>query len=164
MKVVDIQSLITTVDELIFSHTGEHLDDLQCEILEGVIDNQKYREIAKNNHFSTKYVRDTAGKLWKTLSEILGEKVNKSNIKSTLQRYFYYNFSYSRNIKDVLQINSGNFCTGLPETELKQSEIYQQAKLETVSELIKQGLTIEQIAKAFKLPLELVKEQMEKSE
>ncbi len=36
MKHSDVESLIITIDELIFSHTGEHLDDLQHEILEGI--------------------------------------------------------------------------------------------------------------------------------
>jgi len=46
MNSFDIQSFIITIDELVFSHTGEHLDDLQHEILEGVVNHQKYAEIA----------------------------------------------------------------------------------------------------------------------
>jgi hypothetical protein len=42
MDASNVQSLIATVDELIFSHTGEHLDDLQQAILEGALDHQKY--------------------------------------------------------------------------------------------------------------------------
>jgi hypothetical protein len=49
MNTSDVQSLIATVDDLIFSHTGEHLDDLQQAILEGAFDYQKYAEIAKYN-------------------------------------------------------------------------------------------------------------------
>jgi VIT1/CCC1 family predicted Fe2+/Mn2+ transporter len=161
MDTSDIQSLVSTVDELIFSHTGGHLDDLQQAILEGAFDHQKYAEIAKKNHRSEKYVKDIAGKLWQTLSAALGEEVSKSNIKSSLQRYYYSNFS---NVVNSVQINRGNICTGLPEKELKPSEIYQQAKLEAVTELIKEGLSIEQIARALKLPLELVQEQIQKSE
>jgi DNA-directed RNA polymerase specialized sigma24 family protein len=162
MDTSDVQSLVSTVDELIFSHTGEHLDDLQQAILEGAFDHQKYAEIAKKNHRSEKYVKDLAGKLWQTISAALGEKVSKSNIKSTLQRY-YYNFAHN-DVVNAVQINRGNICTNLPENESKQSEIYEQAKLEVVTELIKEGLSIEQIARALKLPLELVQEQIEKSE
>ena len=75
MNASDVQSLVAIVDELIFSHTGEHLDDLQQALLEGAFDHQKYAEIAKNNHRSEKYVKDLAGKLWQTLSEALGEEV-----------------------------------------------------------------------------------------
>lgn len=159
MKASEIQSLVAIVDELIFSHTGEHLDDLQQAILEGAFDHQKYAEIAKKNHRSEKYVKELAGKLWQTLSAALGEEVSKSKIKSTLQRYYYSNFS---NVVNSVQINRGNICTSLPENELKQSEIYQQAKLEAVTELINEGLSIEQIARVLKLPLELVQQQIQK--
>ncbi|MCA2621294.1 MULTISPECIES: ATPase [unclassified Microcystis] len=161
MNSFDIQSFIITIDELVFSHTGEHLDDLQHEILEGVVNHQKYAEIAQKNHLSQKYIKETAGKLWKTLSEILGEEVSKANIKSSLQRYYHSNFS---NVINSIQINKGNICTGLSEKELKQSNIYQQAKLETIPELIKEGLTVEQIARALKLPLDLVRSQLEEFE
>ncbi len=161
MNSSDAQSLIVTIDELIFSHTGEHLDDLQFEILEGVIDHQKYAEIAQKNNRSQKYVKETAGKLWKTLSEILGEEVNKANLKSSIQRYYYSNFS---NVVNSIQINRGNICAGLPESELKLSNLAQEAKLEIATELIKEGLTIKQIAKVLKLPVELVEAQIEKLE
>ena len=161
MDTSHIQSLVSTVDELIFSHTGEHLDDLQQAILEGTFDHQKYAEIAKKNHRSEKYVKDLAGKLWQTLSAALGEQVSKSNLKSTLQRYHYSNFS---NVVNSVQINRGNICTGLPENEVESSKVYQQAKLEVVTELIQEGLSIEQIARVLKLPLELVQQQIQKSQ
>ncbi|MFM6406039.1 MAG: ATPase, partial [Microcystis sp.] len=44
------------------------------------------------------------------------------------------------------------------------SNIYQQAKLETIPELIKEGLTIEQITRALKLPIDLVRSQLEEFE
>jgi hypothetical protein len=162
MDTSDVQSLIATVDNLVFSHRGEHLDDLEQAILKGVFDHQKYAEIAKNTKRSEKYVKYIAGRLWQVLSSALGEEVSKSNVKSSLQRY-YYNFSHN-NVVNAVQINKGHICTSLPEKELKQSETYQQAKLEVVTELIKEGLSIEQIARALKLPLELVQEQIEKSE
>ncbi|HBL09941.1 MAG TPA: ATPase [Cyanobacteria bacterium UBA11162] len=162
MNTTDVQSLVSLVDELIFSHTGEHLDDLQQAILEGAFDHQKYAEIAKNNHRSEKYVKDLAGKLWQTISAALGEEVSKSNIKSALQRYHYSNFSNVAT--DSVQINSGNICTKLPYNELKQAKVYQQAKLETVQELVKEGLSIEQIARVLKLPLELVQQQIQNFE
>ena len=160
MNAFDIQSLIFTIDDLIFSHTGKHLDDLQQAILEGVINHQKYSDIAQTHHLSSKYVKDTAGKLWKTLSEVLGEEVSKSNIKSTLQRYYYYNFSKSKN---NIKINRGNFCQGSIENESQQSNLNQDAKLEIATELMKEGLTVEQIARVLKLPVELVKDNVEKS-
>ncbi|MDJ0660911.1 MAG: ATPase [Crocosphaera sp.] len=161
MNVYDIQSLISSVDKLIFSHTGEHLDDLETAILEGTFDYQKYAEIANNIHRSEKYVKDMAAQLWRKVSNALGEEVNKSNIKSSLQRYYYSHFSNSNFISNI-EINKGNICEGSSENNNQQDKIKLEAKLETVSELIKEGLTIERIAKVLKLPLELVQEEASK--
>jgi hypothetical protein len=163
MNTSNVRSLIATVDEIIFSHRGEHLDDLEQAILEGALDHQKYAEIAKNIKRSEKYVKYVASGLWQALSSALGEEVTKSNIKSSLQRHYYSTFSHS-NVINSIKVNKGNICTGLPENDLKQSETHQQAKLETVTELIKEGLSVEQIARALKLPLELVQEEINKSE
>jgi hypothetical protein len=160
MEVFDIQSLITTIDNLLCSYTGENLYDVQSEILEGVINHQKYTEIAKNHHRSEKYVKDVAGKLWKTLSEILGEEVNKANLRSSLRRY-YYNIA-NNNVVNGVQINKGNICNKLPENQSQKSDINEEYKLEVATELIKEGLTVEQIARVLKLPLEFVKEQIGK--
>jgi hypothetical protein len=158
MNVFDIQSLITTIDNLIFSYTGEHLDDVQSEILEGVINNQKYTEIAKNHHRSDKYVKDVAGKLWKTLSEILEEEVNKANLKSSLRRYYY---NVAKNNFGI-QLSEGNVCNNVPKNQLQKPTFDEKYKLEIAKELIKEGLTVEQIARVLKLPLELVKDEIKK--
>ncbi len=159
MNIYDIQSLIASVDKLIFSHTGEHLDDLETAILEGTFEHQKYAEIANNIHRSEKYVKDMAAQLWKKVSNSLGEEVNKSNIKSSLQRYYYSNFS---NVVNSVQINRGNICAGSSYNNGQQDKIKLEAKLEAVPELIKEGLTIEKIAKILKLPLELLQEEVSK--
>ncbi len=157
MNAFDIQSLIFTIDDLIFSHTGKHLDDLQQAILEGVINHQKYSDIAQTHHLSTKYVKDTAGKLWKTLSEVLGEEVSKSNIKSTLQRYYYSTFSHS-NVVNGVQINRDHICNQLPEDQLQKFPIDEECKLEIAKEFIKEGVAVEIIARVLKLPVELIKD------
>lgn len=163
MNTSNVRSLIATVDEIVFSHRGEHLDDLEEAILEGTLDYQKYAEIAKNTKRSEKYVKYVAGRLWQSLSSALGEEISKSNIKSSLQRHYHSTFSHS-NVINSIKVNKGNICTSFPEYELKQSGTHQQSKLETVAELIKEGLSVEQIARALKLPLELVQEQINKSE
>ena len=159
MNVYDIQSLISTVDKLIFSHTGEHLDDLETAILEGTFDHQKYADIANNIHRSEKYVKDMAAQLWKKVSNALGEEVNKSNIKSSLQRYYYSNFS-NGNVINSVQIYRGNICAGLEHNNSQLDKIKLETKLEAVPELIKEGLTLEKISKILKLPLELVQEEV----
>jgi len=159
MDISDIQALLLNIDELIFSQRGKHLDDLELVILEGALDKQKYGEIAKKNHHSEKYVKDVAAKLWQTISIALGEKVSKTNIKSSLQRYYCSNLSNTisnTNVVNSVQIYKDNICLTPSENDLRES-----IKLETVSELLKEGLSIEQIAKVLKLPVELIKKQSE---
>ncbi len=121
MNNFDILFFISTIDELIFSCRGKHLDDLELAILQGVFENRKYADIAKNNHRSGKYVKDLAGKLWQTLSIVLGEKISKSNIKSSLQRYHHYN---SVNLINKGQGNKQNIYAPFLESELIQSKKY----------------------------------------
>lgn len=161
--------LINQIDELMFVEIGEHLDDLQYHILEGALNQLKYKEIAKKNRRSEKYVKDVAGKLWQTLSEIFGKKVSKKNIKSSLQRYYYANF-VNEKVGNTGQINKGNICTNPPEEkELSEGKEYIEFQLNAIEQrhfvianLIQEGLTAEQIARVFKLPLKVVQQQIDK--
>lgn len=160
MNTSDILSLIITVDELVFSHRGEHLDDIEQAILKGVFEHQKYAEIAKQSKRSEKYIKYVASRLWKALSRALGEEVTKANVQSNLQRH-YYNFANNQ-LVNFVSINQDYISNQLPYREYSSSyNNRQQAKLETVSELMREGLSLEQIARALKLPLELVQSQIE---
>jgi cephalosporin hydroxylase len=85
MNSFDIQSFIITIDELVFSHTGEPLDDLQHEILEGVVNHQKYAEIAQKNHRSQKYIKETAGN--KSVMVVLDSDHSRQHVKRELVYY-----------------------------------------------------------------------------
>ncbi len=163
MDIPPFQLLINQIDELIFAETGENLDDLQYAILEGALKQLKYKEIAKKNRRSEKYVKDVAAKLWQTLSEVLGKKVGKSNVKSSLQRYYYANYSNAVNNVNNVHINKGNICTNPPEeNELQDKQVYSAPHLKIVPELIREGLTVEQIARVFQLPLDIVQQQVDR--
>ncbi len=95
IKIMDIQEVLKVADDLVFNHTGKHLDDLQKTILEGVWQGKKYSEIKDKLPYTEGYVRDTASDLWKILSELTGEDINKSNFCAALERF---NFSGSSNI------------------------------------------------------------------
>ncbi len=157
------QLIINQIDELIFDETGEHLDDLQYAILEEVLKEKSYKEIAKKKRRSEKYIQGVASKLWKTISEVLGKKVNKKNLKSSLQRYYYTNFSEVVNALNNVKINKGNICFNNPEKEeLTEEKKHIEVHLDAIADLIKEGLTAEQIAIVFKLPLEFVQQQIDK--
>jgi hypothetical protein len=44
---MNTQELVSYLDELLFSSTGERIDSLQVAILKGVLKGQKYAEIAQ---------------------------------------------------------------------------------------------------------------------
>ncbi len=83
---MDIAEVLKLADELLFTHTGEHLDHLQETILKGTLQGHKYAKIASENNLSEGHVRDTASELWQALSDVLGEDVNKLNARNILEK------------------------------------------------------------------------------
>nr|WP_317268690.1 hypothetical protein [Arthrospira sp. PLM2.Bin9] len=81
---MDIQEVLNWTDEQVFTKTGKHLDWLQKSILQGIWQHQDYYEIAANNEKSYDHVKKEAWKLWKLLSDVVGEDVKKSNVFSVL--------------------------------------------------------------------------------
>ena len=99
--------ILQFADQLIFAKKGKHLDDLQESIIKGVWDGQSYQEIADVCNRSESRVRNIAAKLLQLLSEELGEDIEKTNFRSTLERVY---------IKSSQVIGLGNhhsfhFCT-----------------------------------------------------
>ena len=69
---MDTQEVFSLIDNLVFDHTGKHLDTLQLGILKNVFDGQKYAKIAEKYNCSEGHARDKAYELWRILSEVLG--------------------------------------------------------------------------------------------
>ncbi|WP_293133757.1 NB-ARC domain-containing protein [Microcoleus sp. bin38.metabat.b11b12b14.051] len=95
---MDVKELLKLADDMVFAKTGEHLDDLQEAILAGVWEGQKYSQIAEASYCSEGHIRNIASKLWKRLSNILGEEVTQSNLRSALERQQVF----------IVSSNSGN--------------------------------------------------------
>ncbi|MBD2624783.1 hypothetical protein H6G48_25280 [Microcystis flos-aquae FACHB-1344] len=168
---MDTQEVFKEIDNLVFSQTGKHLDTLQIGILKGVFNGQKYAKIAGEYKCSEGHARDKGYELLHILSEALGEDLNKSNVRSAIERLIITNSS--NNLVNSGQIDKLNFCPNSPqspenlatdnsdiiETEnLLIEEKLKEAKLETVPRLVQVGLTAEQIAQALDLPLSLILE------
>ena len=83
---MDIQEVLKMADNLVFAKTEKHLDHLQEAILRGTWQRQKYPEIAKASHRSEAHVKKVASKLWQLLSQTLGEDINQSNFRPTVER------------------------------------------------------------------------------
>ncbi len=105
---MNLKEVIKLADELVFARTGKHLNDLQVMILRGTWEDEDYKEIANGVHRSEDRVREVGMELWQTLSQELGEKVTKSNFRSTMERLQISLFSNV--VQDHVQAGSINFC------------------------------------------------------
>ncbi len=64
-----------------------NLTDVEIIVFKGAWHRQEYDQIAVQNQYATSYIsQDVAPKLWRLLTEALGEKVKKSNFKEALKR------------------------------------------------------------------------------
>ncbi|AFZ18285.1 NB-ARC domain-containing protein [Allocoleopsis franciscana] len=106
---MDTQEVLKFADELVFTKTGKHLDNLQEAILRGTVQGKKYSKIAEENNCTEGHVKDVASEFWKLLSEELGEEVRKSNFRATIERWQISIIS-SHFGKDFVQINNVNVC------------------------------------------------------
>ncbi|MGB3494709.1 MAG: NB-ARC domain-containing protein [Elainellaceae cyanobacterium] len=78
------EEILTIANDVVFAHTNQHLTDLQRLLMMTVTRGKKYREI---EGYNVQHLKNEAAALWKLLSLALGEKVTKSNVLSTLERY-----------------------------------------------------------------------------
>ena len=101
-RLMEISESIKWIDDRIFAKTGKRLDSLQISILEATSRGQKYPQIAETYNFSNDHIRKAAWKLWKLLSDVLGESVSQSNFRTLVQRGFFSN----SNINNI--VNSNN--------------------------------------------------------
>jgi hypothetical protein len=74
-------------DAAVLAKTNRHLRDVEIIVLEGAWKSQKYHQIAEDSKYTPEYLmQDVGSKLWKLLSEVLGEEVSKKNFKAALER------------------------------------------------------------------------------
>jgi WD40 repeat protein len=86
---MELDTALEFTDSLVFSQTGKHLSDLQTAVFRSSwsLKNQSYDKIAETYGYSPNYIKqDTGPKLWKLLSDVLGEKVSKTNFKAAIER------------------------------------------------------------------------------
>lgn len=106
-RLMEISESIKWIDDRIFAQTGKRLDSLQISILEATSQGQKYPQIAEKYNFTNDHVRKAAWKLWKRLSDVLGESVNQSNFRTLIQRGFFSNSNHNT----INSNNNINLCS-----------------------------------------------------
>ncbi|MEG5032198.1 NB-ARC domain-containing protein [Microcoleus sp. AT3-D2] len=107
---MDVKEVLRFTDNLVFAKTGKHLADVQETVLRGVWQGKTYIQIAEESGYSEGYTRDVTSKLLKVLSKLLREDINKSNFRSTMERY---QVSHNSNFLNYNFLEQGNinFCT-----------------------------------------------------
>ena len=83
---MNVTEILQFVDHLVFTQTDKHLDDLQKKIIEELFNGKTYRQIASIYDYDEGYIGDESRKLFKMLSDGLGQEVNKSNFCWTIER------------------------------------------------------------------------------
>ena len=130
---MDVQEVLKLADDIVFAKTGKHLNHLQEGILRGTWQRHKYPEIAKTCYRSEAHVKKVAAKLWKLLSQTLGEDINQSNFRYTVERLqlsiVESNFgNYYAQIDNFSVCENKSHLSEIPNTEKPNQPLYNQTK------------------------------------
>ncbi len=167
---MDIPQILQFVDEAVNAKTGQHLNDLQRRIIAGILQRQKYADVAENNGYSDKHVKKASHQLLHILSEVFGETVKKSNLESVLERQINVHITFGnknnphRNIIGIGCINNCPDSSPAPpdngdlETSESPDSNNNHLNLETINKLRLFGLSDEQIAEALGVSVEVVQQ------
>ena len=79
-----IDTAIEYADQLLYERTGRHLSDLQSCIIQQSWQGRTYGQVATTAGYSEGHIKDVASQLWRLLSEALGERITKGNLRSRL--------------------------------------------------------------------------------
>ncbi|PSB46500.1 hypothetical protein C7B80_13000 [Cyanosarcina cf. burmensis CCALA 770] len=83
------EEVFKVLDADIFAKLQRHLKDVEKFVLEGAWQGQTYDEIsaASNYRYTSSYLKKGVGpRLWRLVSEVLGEEICKTNFRAALER------------------------------------------------------------------------------
>lgn len=93
----DFKDAVKVANQAVLDREKRNLTDVEIIVLEGAWNRLEYDQIAARHQYATSYLsQDVAPKLWKLLSDALGEKVKKSNFKEGLKRRWEEGLSHDR--------------------------------------------------------------------
>ncbi len=162
--IMDVKELLKFVDESLFAKTGKRLNDLQRQVIEGVLNHQKYVDIAESFERSEGHVKDAGYKLLQMLSEIFEEPVTKGSLKSVLERQ-RSNVTVNVGDGNVGNIGHISHCVNFnSDSKLKANQVplekpnsQKEKQIAKIKKLRDLGLTDSEIIELLEIPLELIK-------
>ncbi|HBB35452.1 MAG TPA: serine/threonine protein kinase [Cyanobacteria bacterium UBA9273] len=84
---MNFEEALQAANEAFFAHTKRYLSDVEVTLLRGAWQNHTYHEMSENTEYTANYLQRTVGpKLWKQLSDALGEPVSKTNFREAFKR------------------------------------------------------------------------------
>ncbi|NJO40978.1 MAG: WD40 repeat domain-containing protein [Cyanobacteria bacterium CRU_2_1] len=87
LELMNVEQALDVVNIAMSARFGRQLTDVETAIFEGAWHDLTYEQIAKQSGYSVRYVKgDIGAKIWKQLSQALGEPVSKTNFRSALER------------------------------------------------------------------------------
>jgi hypothetical protein len=84
---LDGEQAVRLIDRLLARSQQPKLNDLQSAIVLEIWVGSTYRLIADLLSYDFDYIKQIAARLWKSLSQLLGENICKSNLRSALERH-----------------------------------------------------------------------------
>lgn len=90
---MDFEEVFKVLDITVFTKTQRRLKDVEKFVLWGAWQGQTYEEMAtaSDYRYTLSYLKQGVGpKLWKLLSEVLGEEVSKTNFQTALERQWRF--------------------------------------------------------------------------
>ena len=120
---MSLKEALKIADKIVFEKTGQHLDDLQAAVLQGTLERETYKHIAKDFDCSESSVRKVGAELWEILSEELGEDVNKTNFRSAIHRFQLSNvLNFAHNVSSFNICGEGRYPPDIPNSHPPNQE------------------------------------------
>lgn len=92
-----LEEVAEALDAVVFAKTGRHLSQVETVLLQGAYQGKTYEQMAETCQYSLTYLKQAAGpKLWKLLSEVLGEEVSKTNFRAVIERQWRFSFDKTK--------------------------------------------------------------------
>ena len=87
---MDVEQLLRIANSALYAHSGRRLSEVEAAILLGASQRHTYEKIAEDTGYADSYLKQDVGpKLWKQLSQALGETVSKTNFQSALEAWWH---------------------------------------------------------------------------
>ena len=80
--------IVKVIETEVFNKTERHLKEVESIVLQGTWQGKTYEQMEETCQYSLSYLKQAAGpRLWKLLSEVLGEDIGKTNFRVVLERW-----------------------------------------------------------------------------